>query len=129
MKLKLSSKKETRLKEMGNSFKKWPLSLWCLSSKTITDVGNIKKAATFFVTVLFNIFMRQTLTDNFFFLGGGGVTQKFELRVSFNDIAAAGLHSFYLKRDLNPLWSEISWPLSQILSRTPKLCQIPYKKH
>ena len=51
--------------------------------------------------VLFNIFMRQTLTDNF--LGGsGGVTQKFELRVSFNDIAAAGLHSFYLKRDLNP---------------------------
>ena len=55
------------------------------------------------MTVLFNIFMRQTLTDNFFLGGGGGVTQKFELRVSFNDIAAAGLHSFYLKRDLNPL--------------------------
>ena len=48
--------------------------------------------------------MRQTLTDNIFFgRGEGGVTQKFELRVSFNDIAAAGLHSFYLKRDLNPL--------------------------
>ena len=36
-------------------------------SHHIMEVGNITKAATitFFVTVLFNIFMRQTLTDDF----------------------------------------------------------------
>ena len=55
------------------------------------EVGNFIKAAalksffrlsyknTFFVTVLFTIFKRQTLTDDFF-----GVTQKYELHVSFN---------------------------------------------
>ena len=59
------------------------------------EVGNITKAATFksflhlsykntqllfFVTVLFNIFVRQTLTKDF-----GGVTQNNKLRVSFNN--------------------------------------------
>ena len=68
------------LKETHNSFKTWPLTLWWISNKTITEVGNITKAATFrsllylsyknillffLVTVLFNIFMRKTLTDNF----------------------------------------------------------------
>ena len=33
---------------------------------------------TFFVTKLFNIFMRQTLTDDFW-----GLHKKYELRVSF----------------------------------------------
>ena len=59
------------LKETPNSFKKWPLYLWWISNKTIMVVGNATKAATFlhqsykkhtiilFVTVLFNIFMRQ----------------------------------------------------------------------
>ena len=68
------------LKETRNSFKKWPLNLWCISNKTVMEVGNLTKAATFkiflhpgykktqlllFVTVLFNIFMRQALTDDF----------------------------------------------------------------
>ena len=69
-----------KLKETRNSFKKWPLNLWWISNKTIIEVGNITKATTFesFLylsykntqllvskTVLFNIFMRQTLTNNF----------------------------------------------------------------
>ena len=37
-----------------------------------------KNTIIFFVTVLFNIFMRQTLTDDFW-----GGTQKYELRVSY----------------------------------------------
>ena len=70
---------EKHLKEMRSLFKKWPLNLWWISNKTIIEVGNITKAATFksflhlsykntqllfFVTVLFNIFMRQTLTND-----------------------------------------------------------------
>ena len=72
-----------QLKETRNWFKKWPLNLWWISNKTIVEIGNVSKAATFksflhqsykntqlsfFVTVLFTyllIFMRQTLTDNF----------------------------------------------------------------
>ena len=61
-----------------------------ISNKTIKEVGNITKGATFkkfsspkllkhtitfFVTVLFNIIMRQTLTDNF-----GGYTKKWIAR-------------------------------------------------
>ena len=57
----------------------WPLNLWWISNKTIMEVGNITKAATFksflhlsyqhtitfLVTVLFNLFRRQTLNDDF----------------------------------------------------------------
>ena len=66
--------KKVFLKETRNSFKKWPLNLWWILNKTIIEVENITKAATFksflthnyfFVTVLFNIFMKQTLTDDF----------------------------------------------------------------
>ena len=70
----------TSLKEMHNSFRKWPFNLWWNSNKTIIEIGNIIKAATFtfssqklktynyfFVTVLFNFFMGQALTD--YFLG------------------------------------------------------------
>ena len=57
-----------------------PLNLWWISNKTIMEVGNNAKASTFksflhlrlqkhtitfFVKMLFNIFMRQTLTDDF----------------------------------------------------------------
>ena len=35
------------LKEMPNSFKKRPLSLWWVSNKTIMEVENITKVATF----------------------------------------------------------------------------------
>ena len=31
----------SNLKETRNSFKKWPFTLWWISSKTITEVGNI----------------------------------------------------------------------------------------
>ena len=63
-----------------------------MSNKTIMEVGNTITVATFksflhlsyentqllfFMTALFNIFTRQTLTDDF------SVTQKYELRVSF----------------------------------------------
>ena len=60
-----------------NSLKKWPLNLWWISNKTIMEVGNILKAVTFksflhlsyknifLWTVLFNIFMRQTLAGDF----------------------------------------------------------------
>ena len=59
--------------------KKWPLKLWWISNKTIMEVGNNAKAATFksflhlsykntqllfLWTVLFNIFMRQTITND-----------------------------------------------------------------
>ena len=66
----------------------WPLNLRLISNEAIMEAGNITKAATFesflhlsyksqrdirgwkhtitfFVTVLFNIFMCQTLTDVF----------------------------------------------------------------
>ena len=81
------------LKEMCNSFKNWPLNLWWISSKAIMEVVNIVTAAFlkkifhlslkihnyFLVTVLFNIFREKNV--NWLFLG---VTQKYELRVSFN---------------------------------------------
>ena len=62
----------------------------------ITKVGTFKSffirvflhRITFFVTMLFNIFMRQTLNDYF-----GGVTQKYELRVSFNNTKISELHN------------------------------------
>ena len=43
------------------------------------------------MAVLFDNFMRQILTDNFFWGGRGGdgvegVTQKYELRISFENI-------------------------------------------
>ena len=68
------------LKETRNSLKKWPLNLWWISNKTIMEARNITKAATFesslhrsyknsqllfFVTVLFNISMSQTLNNDF----------------------------------------------------------------
>ena len=81
------------LKEMRNSFKNWPLNLWWISSKAIMEVVNIVKAAFlkkifhlslkihnyFLVTVLFNIFREKNVNWLFW-----GVTQKYELRVSFN---------------------------------------------
>ena len=69
-----------RLKEMRNSFKKWPLNLWWISNKAIMEVGNITKVTIFkcflplsyrntqllfFVTMLFHIFMRKTLINDF----------------------------------------------------------------
>ena len=69
-----------KLKGNAQFIQKVTFNLWWVSNKTIMEVGNITKAATFksflhlsykntqllfFVTVLFNIFMRQTLTDNF----------------------------------------------------------------
>ena len=77
---KLIYNEQLTLKETRNSFKKWPFDLWWISNKTIMEVENVTKAATFisflhlnykniqllfFVTVLFNIFMGQTLTDDF----------------------------------------------------------------
>ena len=67
------------VKQTHNSIKKWLLSLWWMSNKTIVQVGNITKTATFknfllcykntqsllLVTVLFNIFIRQTSTNDF----------------------------------------------------------------
>ena len=38
---------EISLNETHNSLKKWPLNLWWISNKTITEVGNITKASTF----------------------------------------------------------------------------------
>ena len=35
------------LKETRNSLKKWPLNLWWISNKTIMEVRNITKTATF----------------------------------------------------------------------------------
>ena len=70
----------TCLKEKRNPFKKRPLNLWWISNKTIVEVGNTTKAATFknfrnlsyqdthllfCVTVFFNISTRQTLIDDF----------------------------------------------------------------
>ena len=68
------------LEETHNLFKRWPLNLWWISNKTIIEVGNIiykscyfqklssqklwKHTITFFMTVLFNFFMRQTLADD-----------------------------------------------------------------
>ena len=68
------------LRKTRNSFKKWPLNLCWISNKTIMKLGNITKAATFksflhlcykktqllfFVTVLFNISLRQISNDDF----------------------------------------------------------------
>ena len=76
--------------------KKWPLNLWWISSKSIIEVRNITKAATFnnllhlsykytqllflwqcfFVTIEY---FHETNINWWFW----GVTQKYELRVSF----------------------------------------------
>ena len=68
------------LKETRNLFKRWPLNLWWISNKTIMEVRKyykscyfqkfpsprlLKHIVTLFATVVFNIFMRQTLTDDF----------------------------------------------------------------
>ena len=34
-------------KETRNSFKKWPSNIWWIPNKTIMEVGNTTKAATF----------------------------------------------------------------------------------
>ena len=78
---------------MRNSFKKWPLHLWWISDKTIIEVGNITKAATLksvlhlsykntqllFCDSAFSYF-HETNINRWFW----GITQKYELRVSFN---------------------------------------------
>ena len=46
--------------------------------KSFLLLGYKNTQSLFFVTVFFNIFTRQTLTDDF-----RGFTQKYELRVSF----------------------------------------------
>ena len=91
-------------KETRSSFKKWPLNLW-ISNKTIMEVGNITKAATFksFLYLSYKstklLFLRQRFlifqkTDiNQWFLG---VTQKYELRVSFN--------IFWITKNTFDLW-------------------------
>ena len=68
------------LNETRSSFQKLSLNLRWISNITILEVENIAKAATlksflhvshkthtvtFFVRVLFNIFVRKTLTDDF----------------------------------------------------------------
>ena len=80
------------LNETCNSFNKWPLNLSWISKKTIMEVGNFTEAAIFksflhlsykktqllfFVTVLFNISWDKHWPMIF------GVTQKYELHVSF----------------------------------------------
>ena len=79
-------KQNVLLKETRNSLKKWPLNLWWISNKTFMEVGNITKAANFksflhlnykntqlqfLLQFFFNIFIRQTLTDDF-----GGLHKK-----------------------------------------------------
>ena len=81
-KLILGNLKENRntLKETRDSIKKEPLNLWWTWNKTIMEVGNITKAATFksFIHLSYKntqllllwqrfliIFIRQTLTDYF----------------------------------------------------------------
>ena len=80
------------LNKTRNLFKKWPFNPWRISNKTMMQVGNITKAATFksflrlsykntinfFVTVLFNIFHEANINQWFF-----GFAQKYELRVFF----------------------------------------------
>ena len=46
---------------MRNSFKKWPLNFQWISNKTIVEVGNIKKAATF------KSFLHLIKTQNYIF--------------------------------------------------------------
>ena len=77
------------LKEMRNSFKKWPLKLWWISNKTIMEVGNITKVATFksFLHLSYKNTQLLFLCDSglWYFLEAWflGVTQKYELRVFF----------------------------------------------
>ena len=86
--------KVNHLKETRNSFKKWPLNLWFISNKSIVEVENITKAATFnsflhlsykntitFLWQLFLIFFHER-NINWWFLG---VTQKYESHVSFKN--------------------------------------------
>ena len=101
------------LTETRNSFKKWPLNLWWTSNKTIMEIGNITKTASFksflylsykntqlllFVTVLFNIFSWDKNYQWFL-----GVTQKYQLRVSFNIFM-----QFFSRANTNESYSEYS---------------------
>ena len=71
------------------------LNLWWVSNKTIIEVGNNKKDATFKTFFHLNYKNTQLLFLCFFFLNychesnikqwSFGVTQKYELRVSFKD--------------------------------------------
>ena len=73
------------LKKRHNSFKKWSLNLWWISKKTIKEVGNITKAATFesilhlsYKNPIVNIVHEKKIKQWFL-----GVIQKYELCVSF----------------------------------------------
>ena len=91
------------LKETRNSLKKCPLNLWWALNKSIMEVGNITNTATFkrFLHLsykntqlfllwqcFFNIFHKANINQWFL-----GVTQKYELRVSFN----SSLHDLLAK--------------------------------
>ena len=82
----------SNLKEIRNSFKKWPLYLWWIWNKTVMEFDNIAKTAIFnrilhlsykntqllFLWQCFVIFSWNNI--NRWFLG---VTQKYQLRVTF----------------------------------------------
>ena len=66
------------LKDIHNSFKKWPIGFYCSSSKTIMVIANVIKFAVLKYSILqlqkqllllwlycFNYFTWQTLTDDF----------------------------------------------------------------
>ena len=76
-------------KETRNSFKTWPLNLWWISNKTIIEVEKITKAATFesFLYLSYKniqlLFLWQCFFNNLIRPMILGVTQKYQLRVSF----------------------------------------------
>ena len=112
------------LRETRNSFKKWPLNSWRISSETIVEVKNVTKDCYFcdcnWTRTQNHLVLKRTLnhlaklvfllsyknTQSLFlwhcflifpwarhYLMILGVTQKYELRVSFNVIAIVALSS------------------------------------
>ena len=91
--IKVKWQKSKRLKETHDSFKKCPLNLWWMLKKTIMEIRNSTKAATFkiflhlsykntllsFLWIVLFQYFHETNIKRWFL----GVTQKCELRVSF----------------------------------------------
>ena len=69
------------LKETRKSFKKWLLNLWWFSDKTIMEIGNVTKAATF------KNFLHQSYKN----------TNTFSVTMLFNCFHEANINRWFLR--------------------------------
>ena len=98
------------LTETRNSFKKWPLNLWWTSNKTIMEIGNITKTASFksflylsykntqllLLWLCFLIFFLETKITNDFWGLHKNINCAFHLTFSCNSLAGLMLMKVFV---------------------------------